>query len=60
MEVLFSRILFAKVKRLWGLIDLGKLINKVHTLFNKYHEEIERDCTDEEFMAIRLKNIRVR
>jgi len=43
---------FAKVMRLWGLIDLGKLINKVHTLYNKYHEEIERDCTDEEFMAM--------
>lgn len=43
---------FAKAIKLWGLRDLSKLVYEGHTLFNKYHEEIERDCTDEEFMAL--------
>ena len=38
--------------REWGLRDLYKLINKSHTLYNKYHDEIERDCTDDEFMGM--------
>jgi hypothetical protein len=28
------------------------MIRKSHALYNKYHEEIEKDCTDEEFMAL--------
>jgi hypothetical protein len=43
---------FAKAMRKWGLHDLYKLINKSHTLYNKYHDEIELDCTDDEFMAM--------
>lgn len=43
---------FAKAIKLWGLRDLSKLVYEGHTLFNKYQEEIERDCTDEEFMAL--------
>lgn len=44
---------FAKaVKQLWGLRDLSKLIYDAHSLYVKYHEQIERDCTDEEFMAL--------
>ena len=42
----------AKALRLWGLRDLSKLIYSAHTLYEKYHVAIERDCTDEEFMAL--------
>ena len=44
---------FAKaVKQLWGMRDLSKLIYDAHTLYAKYHERIEHDCTDEAFMAL--------
>lgn len=43
---------FAVAMREWGLDDLKRLIRKVHPLYTKYHEEIERDYTDEEFMAL--------
>ncbi len=43
---------FGKAVRQWGLDDLARVIKKVHRLYSKYHEEIERDCTDEEFMAL--------
>lgn len=43
---------FAKAVRQWGLRDLSKLVYNVHTLYIKYKEEIERDCSDEEFMAL--------
>ena len=43
---------FAKAVRLWGLRDLSKLVYNAHTLYIKYKEEIERDCTDDEFMAL--------
>lgn len=43
---------FVKVVREWGLDDLASLVNKAGRLFRKYGREIERDCTDEEFMAI--------
>ena len=42
----------AKALRQWGLRDLSKLIYEAHTLWLKYREEIEIDCTDEEFMAL--------
>ena len=42
----------AKALKLWGLRDLSKLIYAAHTLYLKYHEGIERDCTDDEFMAL--------
>ena len=42
----------AKALKLWGLRDLSKLIYDAHTLYEKYGAEIERDCTDEEFMAL--------
>ena len=32
--------------------DLSKLIYEGHTLWLKYREEIEKDCTEEEFMAL--------
>lgn len=43
---------FAKALRLWGLRDLSKLIYEGHTLWLKYKEEIEKDCSEEEFMAL--------
>ena len=44
---------FAKaLKQLWGMRELSKLIYDAHTLYAKYHQQIERDCTDDEFMAM--------
>ena len=42
----------AKALKLWGLRNLSKLIYDAHTLWLKHREEIERDCTDDEFMAL--------
>ena len=42
----------AKALKLWGLRDLSKLIYNAHTLYVKHHEALERDCTDDEFMAL--------
>lgn len=43
---------FAVAMKGWGLIELCRMIRKSYALYNKYHEEIEQDCTDEEFMAL--------
>lgn len=43
---------FAKALKQWGMRDLSKLIYEAHTLYNKYRAEIERECSDEEFMAM--------
>ena len=43
---------FAKALKQWGLRELSKLIYDAHTLYVKYHEKIEQDCTDDEFMAL--------
>lgn len=43
---------FAKAMKMWGLKDLSKMIYDIHTLYAKYHEEIEKECTDDEFMAL--------
>lgn len=43
---------FAKMMRIWGIDELAKLINKVRKKYELYHEEIEREYTDEEFMAL--------
>ena len=42
----------AKALKLWGLRELSKLIYSAHTLYIKYGEQIERDCTDDEFVAL--------
>lgn len=42
----------AKALRLWGLRDLSKLIYDAHTLYTKHGTAIEKDCSDEEFMAL--------
>ena len=44
---------FAKaLNKLWGMRELSKMLYEVHTLWLQNREEIERDCTDEEFMAL--------
>lgn len=43
---------FAKAIKLWGMKPLSKLIYEAHTLYNRYGKDIEKDCTDEEFMAL--------
>ena len=44
---------FAKaVKQLWDMRELSKLVYDAHSLYVKHHEAIERDCTDDEFMAL--------
>jgi len=42
----------AKALKLWGLRELSKLIYEAHTLYNKYGQQLEHDCTDDEFMAL--------
>ena len=44
---------FAKaLNKLWGMRELSKMVYDAHTLYAKYGAEIEKDCTDEEFMAL--------
>ena len=43
---------FAKAVKLWGMRELSKLIYAAHSLYVKYHVQIEADCTDDEFMAL--------
>lgn len=43
---------FSKMMRLWGIDELAKMINKVHKLYSHHHEQIEAECSDEEFMAL--------
>jgi hypothetical protein len=42
----------AKALRQWEMRELSKLIYEAHTLWLKHRKEIEKDCTDEEFMAL--------
>lgn len=43
---------FAKAVRSWGMRPLSKLIYDAHTLYVKYGQQLERDCSDDEFMAL--------
>ena len=43
---------FAKAMRLWGAKDFQKLIYKGRKLFEELGDELTKDCTDEEFMAL--------
>lgn len=42
----------AKVLRMWGLRDLSNLIYDAHRLYTEHKGEIEREMSDEEFMAL--------
>lgn len=48
----FFRNPFSRAVREWGLTDLASLVNKAHSLYTKFGKDLERDCTDEEFMAL--------
>ncbi len=43
---------FAKAIGQWGVDGLPALIRKGEKLYRKYRDQIEVDCTDEEFMAL--------
>lgn len=43
---------FAKAMRLMGAHDFSKLIYKGKKLYDKYKDELTKDCSDEEFMAL--------
>jgi hypothetical protein len=44
---------FAKaLNKMWKMRELSKLVYDAHSLYVKYGAEIEKDCTDEEFMAL--------
>ena len=44
---------FAKaLNKMWHLRDLSKMLYEVHTLWLENREALEKDCTDEEFMAL--------
>lgn len=44
---------FAKaLNKLWGMRELSKMLYEAHTLWLKYREDIEKECSEEEFMAL--------
>ena len=43
---------FDVAMRQWGIDDLFKLIRNAKKLYAKYHNDIEQDMTDDEFMAL--------
>ncbi len=43
---------FAKVLKEWGLLELGRIIQKAHKYYGIYHDQIEKVTTDEDFMAL--------
>lgn len=43
---------FAKAMRLMGAHAFSKLVNKGKKLYDKYKEELTKECSDEEFMAL--------
>ncbi len=49
---LFFRNPFARAVRGWGLADLAALVNRMRRLWLRHGDELERPCTDEEFMAL--------
>lgn len=43
---------FAKAVKQWGIRDLSKLLYNARNLYLEYGKDIEKDCNDEEFMAM--------
>lgn len=43
---------FAKVVRLWGLVNLSKLVYRAKDLYKAHGREIAQERSDEEFMAL--------
>lgn len=43
---------FAKVMRLWGVGDLNKLVYAARKIYDVHREDLERERTDDEFMAM--------
>ncbi len=43
---------FAKALKEWGLVELGRLVQKAHKQYGKYRDVIEQEMTDDEFMAL--------
>lgn len=43
---------FAKVMRLWGAGDLSKLVYTAKKIYDEHREDLERERTDDEFMAM--------
>lgn len=43
---------FAKAMRLWGIGDLPKLIYAAKKIYDQHREDLERERTDDEFMAM--------
>lgn len=43
---------FAKAMRMWGLKDFSKLIYKAKSYYDLYKDELEKPCSDENFMAL--------
>lgn len=43
---------FAKAMRLWGLKDLSKLIYSAKEIYDANREDLEKERTEEEFMAM--------
>lgn len=43
---------FAKAIKQWGLNDLSKIIYNARKIFDQHREDLERERTDEEFMAM--------
>ena len=43
---------FAKAMRLWGCKEFSKVVYKAKEVYDEYKEDITRERTDEEFMAM--------
>ena len=43
---------FAKAMRLWGLKDFSKMIYKAKEVYDEHKEDLTRERSDEEFMAM--------
>ena len=43
---------FAKAMRMMGATELAKLVNKGHKLYVRHKEELTRERSDEDFMAL--------